>query len=120
MHFIPVIGEGGPRVAPLLEIYRKHALGKLESLFFDLFLNPNFMNFLTAINSTKDSPNQNLAREFMELFTLGVNHYTENDVRELARCFAGFIQPDEKIQTLTLKEENQDFGEKTLLGQRKA
>jgi uncharacterized protein (DUF1800 family) len=120
MHFIPVIGEGGPRVAPLLEIYRKHALGKLESLFFDLFLNPNFMNFLTAINSTKDSPNQNLAREFMELFTLGVNHYTENDVRELARCFAGFVQPDEKIQTLTLKEENQDFGEKTLLGQRKA
>jgi uncharacterized protein (DUF1800 family) len=56
----------------------------------------------------------------MELFTLGVNHYTENDVRELARCFAGFVQPNEKIQTLTLKEENQDFGEKTLLGQRKA
>jgi uncharacterized protein (DUF1800 family) len=120
MHFIPVIGEGGPRVAPLLEIYRKHALGKLESLFFDLFLNPNFMNFLTAINSTKDSPNQNLAREFMELFTLGVNHYTENDVRELARCFAGFVQPDEKNQMLTLKAENQDFGEKTLLGHRKA
>ena len=120
MHFIPVIGESELRVKPLLEIYRKNALGKLESLFFDLFLNPNFMNFLTAVNSTKDSPNQNLAREFMELFTLGVNNYTENDVRELARCFAGFVQPDEKIQILTLKAENQDFSEKTLLGQRKA
>jgi uncharacterized protein (DUF1800 family) len=120
MHFIPVIGEGEARVKPLLEIYRKHALGKLEDLFFDLFLNPNFMSFLTAVNSSKDSPNQNLAREFMELFTLGVNHYTENDVRELARCFAGFVQPNEKIQTLSLKAENQDFGEKTLMGQRKA
>lgn len=119
MHFIPVIGESEARVKPLIEIYRKHALGKLEDLFFDLFLNPNFMNFLTAVNSTKDSPNQNLAREFMELFTLGVNHYTENDVRELARCFAGFVQPDEKIQTLALKAENQDFGEKTLLGQKR-
>jgi uncharacterized protein (DUF1800 family) len=120
MHFIPVIGESEVRVNPLMEIYRKHALGKLEDLFFDLFLNPNFMSFLTAVNSTKDSPNQNLAREFMELFTLGVNNYNENDVRELARCFAGFVQPDEKIQTLSLKAENQDFGEKTLLGQRKA
>jgi uncharacterized protein (DUF1800 family) len=120
MHFIPVIGESEVLVKPLLEIYRKNSLGKLESLFFDLFLNPNFMSFLTAVNSTKDSPNQNLAREFMELFTLGVNNYTENDVRELARCFAGFIQPDETIQTLTLKAENQDFGEKTLLGKRKA
>jgi uncharacterized protein (DUF1800 family) len=120
MHFIPVIGESEARVKPLMEIYRKHALVKLEDLFFDLFLNPNFMSFLTAVNSTKDSPNQNLAREFMELFTLGVNHYTENDVRELARCFAGFVQPDEKIQTLSLKAEHQDFGEKTLLGQRKA
>ena len=120
MHFIPVVGESEARVKPLMEIYRKHALGKLENLFLDLFLNPNFMSFLTAVNSSKESPNQNLAREFMELFTLGVNQYTENDVRELARCFAGFIQPDEKIQTLSLKAENQDFGEKTLLGQRKA
>ena len=120
MHFIPVIGESEVRVKPLMEIYRKLALGKLEDLFFDLFLNPNFMSFLTAVNSTKDSPNQNLAREFMELFTLGVNHYTENDVRELARCFAGFVQPDEKIQMLSLKAEHQDFGEKNLLGQRKA
>lgn len=120
MQFIPVIGESEARVKPLLEIYRKHALGKLESLFFDLFLNPNFMNFLTAVNSLKDSPNQNLAREFMELFTLGVNHYTENDVRELARCFAGFVQPDGKIQTLSLKAGHQDFGEKTILGQRKS
>lgn len=120
MHFIPVVGESEARVKPLMEIYRKHALGKLNNLFLDLFLNPNFMSFLTAVNSSKESPNQNLAREFMELFTLGVNHYTENDVRELARCFAGFIQPDEKIQTLSLKAENQDFGEKTLLGQRKA
>lgn len=116
MHFIPVVGESEARVKPLMEIYRKHALGNLENLFLDLFLNPNFMNFLTAVNSSKESPNQNLAREFLELFTLGVNQYSENDVRELARCFAGFIQPDEKIQILSLNPQSQDVGEKVLLG----
>jgi uncharacterized protein (DUF1800 family) len=117
MQFIPVIGENQASVKSLIEIYRKNAMGRLDVLFFDLFLNPNFMNFLTAINSTKESPNQNLAREFMELFTLGVNNYTENDVRELARCFAGFVQPDPSLQQLSLKAENQDFGIKNLLGQ---
>ena len=44
------------------------------------------LRWLDGLNSTKDHPNENLAREFLELFALGVGHYTEHDVREVARA----------------------------------
>ena len=46
--------------------------------------------WLDMIGSNRQDPNENFARELMELFTLGVGHYTERDVREAARAFTGY------------------------------
>ena len=48
------------------------------------------LNFLNAQQNKKDHPNENFAREVMELFTMGRGHYTEQDVKEAARAFTGW------------------------------
>ena len=50
--------------------------------------------WLDGLNSTKAQPNENLAREFLELFALGEGHYTERDVREVARALTGWREVD--------------------------
>lgn len=74
----------------LLNIIRKHALGNFKDLLFEVSKAPAMLSFLNNQQNKKDHPNENFAREVMELFTMGRGNYTEKDVREGARAFTGW------------------------------
>lgn len=68
---------------------RKHGLGSFRELLQAVTKDPAMLLFLNGAESTKEEPNENYARELMELFTLGKG-YTEHDIREAARALTGF------------------------------
>ncbi len=72
------------------ELFRSHALPKYDDLVKAVSKDPAMLYYLDTVESTRESPNENYARELMELFTMGVGNYTEADVRESARAFTGW------------------------------
>ena len=73
------------------QLFRQHALGSFAQLLEDVTKDPAMLRWLNGDRNTVRSPNENYARELMELFTLGVNRgYTESDVREQARALTGW------------------------------
>ncbi len=74
----------------LLHIIRQNALGSFRELLHEVSKSAAILNFLNAQQNRKDHPNENFAREVMELFTLGRGNYSENDVKEAARAFTGW------------------------------
>ena len=71
-------------------LFRALALGRCDDLIQAVSKNPAMMFYLDTVESSKAHPNENFARELMELFTLGVGNYSEQDVRESARAFTGW------------------------------
>jgi uncharacterized protein (DUF1800 family) len=73
-------------------MFRRNALGSFGDLLRDVTYDPAMLVFLDGVSNNRWSPNENYAREVMELFTLGADRgaYTEDDVRELARAFTGY------------------------------
>ncbi|WP_080778502.1 DUF1800 domain-containing protein [Chryseobacterium phocaeense] len=74
----------------LLNVIRKNALGNFKELLFEVSRSPAMLNFLNNQQNKKGHPNENFAREVMELFTMGRGNYTEKDIREGARAFTGW------------------------------
>ena len=72
------------------ETFRRHAMGNFRELLEAVTLDPAMMAYLDLERSNKAHPNENYARELMELFTLGVGNYTEKDVQEVARALTGW------------------------------
>lgn len=72
------------------DLLRQHALGKFGDLLRAVIKDAAMMVWLDANANRKGKPNENLARELMELFTLGVGHYSETDVKEVARALTGW------------------------------
>jgi Protein of unknown function (DUF1800) len=74
------------------ELFRANALGNFHDLFLAVTTNPAMLVFLDGISNDKDNPNENYAREMMELFSLGADRgaYSEEDVREMARTLSGW------------------------------
>ncbi len=72
------------------ELFRRMALPRYDDLLKAVSRDPAMMVYLDTIESTAAHPNENYARELMELFSMGVGHYTESDVREAARAFTGW------------------------------
>jgi uncharacterized protein (DUF1800 family) len=72
------------------ELFRSHAFGSFKDLTQAILLDPAMMLYLDTQSSRKGKPNENFAREVMELFTLGEGNYTEQDIREAARAFTGY------------------------------
>jgi uncharacterized protein (DUF1800 family) len=96
-------------------LFRTRALGNFAELTHAVARDPAMLLYLNGNQNRKQHPNENFARELMELFTLGVGNYTEQDVRESARAFTGWILPrnggdPQFIQRL------HDGGDKTFLG----
>ncbi|RYG63649.1 DUF1800 family protein, partial [bacterium] len=87
-------GADKVKAAPMMhlqnETLRTHALGKFESLLQAVAKDPAMLYYLDNQENVRGKPNENFAREVMELFTLGIGHYTEQDVQEAARCFTGW------------------------------
>jgi uncharacterized protein (DUF1800 family) len=72
-------------------LFRRHALGSFSALLHEVTRDPAMLLWLSGVDNTRDAPNENYARELMELFTLGAGRgYTERDVREHARALTGW------------------------------
>ncbi|MBS1566361.1 MAG: DUF1800 domain-containing protein, partial [Bacteroidetes bacterium] len=74
----------------LLDVVRTHALGNFSDLLRAVSKSASMINFLNNNQNRKGHPNENFAREVMELFTLGRGNYTETDIKESARAFTGW------------------------------
>ncbi|MFO0866324.1 MAG: DUF1800 domain-containing protein, partial [Gemmataceae bacterium] len=72
------------------QTWRKHALGNFREFLEAVTLDPAMLIYLDMEESTKENPNENYARELLELFCLGVGNYTEKDIREAARALTGW------------------------------
>src|SRR5580704_14051469 len=96
-------------------LFRRYALGNLRELTRDVSKDAAMLSYLNGAQNVAAHPNENYARELMELFTLGVNHYSENDVRESARAWTGW-QVNRKADTVTFDAALHDSGVKTFLG----
>ena len=88
------LGENSYTIAPLLyrqnKIFRDHALGNLQDLVKYITLDGAMLVFLGGNTNTAGAPNENYARELMELFTCGLGNYTEGDVQNAARILTGW------------------------------
>lgn len=106
------------------ETIRPHALGRFRDLLNASAHSPAMLIYLNNIENVKGKPNENYAREIMELHTLGVAvdgaPYTERDVLEVARCFTGWTRnmkwQDPVYGTFLFKPQDHDEGPKTVLG----
>ncbi|MEM7367092.1 MAG: DUF1800 domain-containing protein [Bacteroidota bacterium] len=106
-----------PRLVQLQQnTLRVHALGKFGDLLKAISYDPGMLQFLNNQQNRKSHPNENFARELLELFTLGRGHYTETDIKEAARAFTGwgFNRKGEFV----FKSRQHDYEPKRFLGKR--
>ena len=96
-----------------IDTYRSLALGSFRDLVLASAKDPAMILWLDNNQNRKGKPNENYARELMELFTLGIGNYTEQDVREAARAFTGWFQRDGQFVFVPGQH---DGGTKTVLG----
>ena len=96
-----------------IELFERGATGNVRDLTIEVARNPAMLYFLDAQYNVKGAPNENFAREVMELFTMGVGNYTERDVRECARAFTGWYFDD---LTFKVDPAKHDADAKTFLG----
>lgn len=94
---------------------RRLALGKFSALLLAVSREPAMLQFLNNQQNKKQHPNENFAREVMELFTLGRGNYSENDVKEAARAFTGW--GTDAAGNFQFRPRQHDDGPKTFLGQ---
>jgi uncharacterized protein (DUF1800 family) len=96
-------------------LLRRHATGNFGELLHAVAKDPAMVIYLDSASNRKGKPNENFAREVMELFTLGEGHYSETDVREAARAFTGWsIEPE--TGEFKWRPFAHDGGAKTVLG----
>lgn len=100
----------------LLQIFREHSLSNFGKLLKEVSHSASMLNFLNNQQNKKDHPNENFAREVMELFTLGRGNYTENDIKEAARAFTGWAA-NAKGEFIFRKNQH-DNSSKTVLGKK--
>ena len=97
------------------ELLRRYALGNWRELTHYVARDIAMLKWLDNAGSVKAHPNENFARELMELFTLGIGNYTEQDVRESARAFTGFTF-ERHTEEFYFNAAQHDDGPKTFLG----
>ncbi|MCB0569886.1 MAG: DUF1800 domain-containing protein [Phaeodactylibacter sp.] len=97
-----------------LRTIRKYAFGRFGDLVLAIAQDPAMIRYLNNQQNHKDKPNENFARELMELFTIGRGHYTEQDIKEAARAFTGWSSNPQGIYTF--RPQAHDYGAKTFFG----
>ena len=95
------------------DLFRTHALGDFKGLLGAIGKDPAMLIWLDSTANRKARPNENYAREVMELFTLGRGHYSEKDVQEAARAFTGWFVTRDEFQEVASQH---DAGPKSILG----
>ena len=117
-----------------IDTFRRHALGDFHTMLVELSKDPAMIIWLDNNDNHKDDINENYGRELLELFSMGIGNYTEDDVKECARAFTGWtlgnaeymatrasrdsIWPYSRIAWhFEYRDQDHDDGEKTFLGQ---
>lgn len=95
------------------QLFRAQSLGNFGKLLYEIIRDPAMLAYLDNNDSRKGQPNENLARELMELFSLGVGNYSEGDIKEGARALTGYTFYDDEF---VFRQEDHDNGQKSILG----
>jgi uncharacterized protein (DUF1800 family) len=95
------------------DLLRRHALGDFKALLMEMDSDPAMLVWLDSAVNRKARPNENYAREVMELFTLGRGEYSEKDVQEAARAYTGGFVQNDRFTTVAAQH---DIGQKSVLG----
>lgn len=98
------------------ELFRRHAFGSFKELTSAIVVDPAMMFYLDTQNSRRGRPNENFAREVMELFTLGEGNYSEEDIRDAAKAFTGY-QINRANGQVILNRRAWDDSRKTIFGE---
>jgi uncharacterized protein (DUF1800 family) len=97
-----------------LQLFRDNALGNFETLLQAVTRDPAMLIWLDNNQNRAGKPNENYAREVMELFTVGIGNYTDDDVKEAARAFTGYGAS--RAGQFAFNPAQHDNGDKTFLG----
>ncbi|GGJ20789.1 DUF1800 domain-containing protein [Deinococcus roseus] len=114
--------KSGSALMGYLDTLRKHALGNFTDLALAISKHPSMLRYLDNDQNVKGKPNENFSRELLELFTVGIGHYTEKDIQEGARALTGWTlkrvgkgTPEDGAEFVFAKNKH-DTGSKTYLG----
>jgi uncharacterized protein (DUF1800 family) len=118
--------ENGRATAAQIEMFRRHCLGNFRTLLLELSRDPAMIIWLDNNTNHRGAPNENYGRELLELFSMGVGNYTEDDVKECARAFSGWTVANINARypwgpfpmEFEYRSEDHDDTEKTFLGER--
>lgn len=102
-------------------LYREDGLDRFEDLLVSVIRDPAMMSYLDNFLNVKGRPQENLARELMELFSLGVGNYNENDIQQIAKCLTGesfpnFSCPNSWDASYGFIPERHELGDKFIFG----
>jgi len=116
-HFVSALGSAPAALMPIqMETWRAHASGRFRDFLYAMYKDPAMLLYLDNNTNVVGHANENFAREAMELFTLGIGHYTETDIREAARALTGWtVLPNRRDQAVFMPRRHDD-GIKNLLG----
>ena len=117
-HFVSALWDGVDRVDHMMrqnQLYRNLAIGNFRDLTQQMAIEPAMLLYLSNVNNVKGAPNENFARELMELFTLGVGNYAEEDVAASARAWTGHNYSS-TTGTYLFRPTRHDTGLKTFFG----
>jgi uncharacterized protein (DUF1800 family) len=107
---------GRHKIADDRDVIRPHAMGSFRDLLHASAKSPAMLKYLDNVSNTKQGPNENYARELLELHTMGIGGgYTEDDIKAVARCFTGW-QVDRETISFKFNSSSHDDEEKYVLG----
>ena len=117
--------QHGPSSVSQIDMFRRVGLSDLRTILIELSRDPAMIYWLDNSENHKDNPNENYGRELLELFSMGVGNYTEQDIKMVARAFTGwtFVQPIPSYTygnypaEFVYREDDHDDGVKTFLGE---
>ena len=117
--------EHGPSSKAQIDLFRRNAVSDMRTILVDLAKDPAMIHWLDNSENHRDQPNENWGRELLELFSMGVGNYTEDDIKMASRAFTGwtFIQPipldpyGRYPSEFIYREDDHDDSVKTFLGE---
>ena len=117
--------EPRPEVEIQVDMFRRHCLGDFKTILLELSRDPSMIHWLDNQENTNEVHNENYGRELLELFSLGIGNYTEDDVKDCARAFTGWGLRNlvntgpfgRNVWEFKFHPEQHDYGQKTFLGE---
>jgi len=97
-------------------LFRQYAVGNFKELVKAVAIDPAMLIYLDGVRNRVGNPNENFARELLELFSIGIGNYTQLDIQNAARAFTGWTVPATSLESVFAPSRH-DYGTKTFMGQ---